>query len=89
MSHPKDKRERFLVGKNLGEKRVSGYFGRAAGFRSEKERIDFLEKNAQQRRNTTKPCSCSMCGNPRRVSWSKKDKLTMQEKKFNEALMKD
>lgn len=63
MSHPKDKRERFLVGKNLGEKRVSGYFGRAAGFRSEKERIEFIEKNAQMRRDTTKLCSCFLCTN--------------------------
>jgi len=32
--------------------------------------------------NTPTPCSCDMCGNPRRTGWLKKyDKLKMQEKK--------
>ncbi len=32
--------------------------------------------------NTPVPCSCSMCGNPRRNDWqSKKECLTMQERK--------
>lgn len=40
-------------------------------------------KDQHQRRmaETRKPCSCHMCGNPRKHH---KDKLTMQEKKMNE-----
>jgi len=88
MSHPKDKRERFLIGKKLGKKRALGYYGSTAKWlTSEKERADFIEKEAQIRRDTTKLCSCIMCKNPRRANWSKKDKLTMQERKFNEFLM--
>lgn len=29
-------------------------------------------------------CSCSMCGNPRRSSWFKGERLTIQERKFYE-----
>jgi hypothetical protein len=35
------------------------------------------EKYARKRRDTRKPCSCWMCGNPRRVYGTK----TMQEQK--------
>lgn len=46
---------------------------------------DETEKEQHQKRTAEnrKPCSCHMCGNPRRHS---KDKLTMQEKRnrFNE-----
>jgi len=87
MSHPRDRRERFLIGKKLGEKRAFGYWGGASLFKNEKERAEFIEKNAQRRRDTTKLCSCSLCGNPRRVCWNKKDQITMQERKFNESLM--
>ncbi len=31
--------------------------------------------------NTPTPCSCWMCGNPRRNVWSKKECLTIQERK--------
>ena len=79
MCHPTDRRARFLIGMRKGEKRALGYWGSAAWYKSRQEREKFLERNAQIRRNTTKLCSCSMCGNPRRVAW--KDNLTMQEKK--------
>ena len=31
--------------------------------------------------HTPKQCSCEMCGNPRHHKWSKKDQLTMAERK--------
>ncbi len=84
MSHPKDRLERFLIGKRLGVKRSIGYW---SGFKwvrdkSEEGQLEFRESAAYLRRNTTKLCSCSLCGNPRRVAWKHKDKLTMQEKRF-------
>lgn len=78
MCHPTDRRARFLIGMRKGEKRALGYWGKAP-FKDEQERAKFLKTNAQIRRDTTKLCSCSMCGNPRKVAW--KDTLTMQEKK--------
>ena len=86
MSHPSNKLERFLLGKHKGEKRSKGYWN---GFLFEKDvnkRREKLKEDSKIRRNTTKLCSCSMCGNPRRKSW--KDKLTLQEKKFFESLEK-
>lgn len=77
MSYPKNKRERFLIGKHKGIRRA---LGEMDGFSSK----EYFERWAYLRRNTTKLCSCSMCGNPRRKAW--KDKLTMQEKKFFESL---
>lgn len=77
MSHPRDRRERFLKGKHLGEKRAFGEFG-ACKYLSKEE----MERFAYQRRNTTKICSCSMCGNPRRKSWKTKNKLTLQELRY-------
>jgi hypothetical protein len=90
MSHPTNRRERFLVGKKLGEKRAFGYWG---GFKrnngwshlSDAEILEHKKVASYKRRDTTKLCSCSMCGNPRRVAWKNKSKLTMQEIKFNEA----
>jgi len=94
MSYPKNKRERFLIGKRKGEKRSYLYWNgytnwfdlpdffykkspRTKGIEySEKKRL--LEKSKQLRRNTTKLCSCSMCGNPRKYL----NELTLQEKKF-------
>ena len=75
MSHPKDRRHRFLIGKALGEKRAVGYWSGSLLW------AEFNERAAYLRRNTTKLCSCSMCGNPRRLL---KDKLTRQEIKANE-----
>ena len=79
MSHPKDRYERFLISKKLGEKRSKGYWVGSPKIQRDQE---FMERAAYMRRNTTVMCSCAMCGNPRRKSW--KDKLTMQELKFEE-----
>jgi len=84
MSHPTDRRERFLIGKKLGEKRAWGYWNGFYWIKDPEVRERDLEVAAFKRRDTTKLCSCSMCGNPRRKAWKGKDKLTMQELKFNE-----
>jgi hypothetical protein len=85
MSHPKDRRHRFLIGKKKGEERGYRYWNGMKGLIYKNQpRDEVLERAFYLRRNTTKLCSCSMCGNPRRVAW--KDKLTMQEKKFFESL---
>ena len=45
---------------------------------------DFKEKKKYIRSmvNTRKPCSCSMCGNPRRNKWESNDsRITRQEKR--------
>jgi hypothetical protein len=83
MSHPVNRKDRFLRGKFKGEKRAKGYWNGFLHIHDAEKRKEFLEKNARSRRNTTKLCSCAMCGNPRRVSW--KNKLTMQERKFFES----
>ena len=78
--HPNDRRHRFLISVCHGIRRAKG---EVLGIR---DRDDYLEKWAARHRNTTKLCSCSMCGNPRRKAWKGKDKLTMQEKKFFESM---
>jgi hypothetical protein len=45
------------------------------------EKLKYLEKSKQLRRNTTKLCSCRMCGNPRKYF----DEPTLQEKKNMQA----
>lgn len=70
MSHPKNRLERFLTGKNKGLRRGIGYWNgfldeRKKGNQEEAQRL--LEGNARIRRNTTKLCSCPLCGNPRKI----------------------
>jgi hypothetical protein len=86
MSHPVNKRERFFIGDNKAKRRFYGETGtwKSPKEWTEKERRTWTKKGIARRRKTTKLCSCSMCGNPRRKSW--KDKFTMQEKKFFESL---
>ena len=81
MSHPTNRRERFLIGKKLGEKRAFGHYMGSPALHGDPEVMRSAE---YLRRDTTKLCSCSMCGNPRRKSW--KDKLTLQEKRFNKSI---
>jgi hypothetical protein len=74
MSHPVDRRERFLTGVKKGSHR-------ACGLLSSLERIknpDLAEKFSQKLRKTTKLCSCSMCGNPRKYF----DEDTIQQKRY-------
>ncbi len=39
------------------------------------------DKEIGRRAHTPQPCSCDMCGNPRHHKSSKKDQLTIQEKR--------
>jgi len=84
MLYPKNKRERFIIGDNKAKRRFYGETATLSSTESSEEKRIWREKGIAKRRKTTKLCSCSMCGNPRRKSW--KDKLTMQEKKFFERL---
>ena len=82
MSHPKNKKERFLIGKRKGLKRVSLWY--MNGYTKEK-RKELEEEGSRAYRNSTKTCSCYMCRNPRRNSWApKKERITIQERKQNE-----
>lgn len=71
MSHPLNKRERFLIGVRKSVKRADGYWGYTS-------QLKWLQRHRYLRRDTTKLCSCMMCGNPRK--WY--NEKTLQEKKF-------
>jgi hypothetical protein len=45
--------------------------------------IDYIETARSFYVNTPKACSCWMCGNSRRQSWKLKEKLTIQELRYN------
>lgn len=78
MSHPRNKRERFLIGKHKGEKRAEGLL--------ESRTCRWFVETSRALRNTTSLCSCHMCGNPRHSVYSKGDtRLTMQERKSKAA----
>ena len=76
MSHPKNKRERFLLGDNKGKKRADIY----VSHNPIKDK-SYTQKIRQELRNTTKPCSCAMCGNPRKFFNEK----TLQEKRIEDS----
>ena len=78
MSHPRDRRERFLIGKRKGWKRAKGMFAGSRWIVTE-EASEIIEHHAKRMRDTGKRCSCSMCCNPRRHG-----EKTMQELKFEE-----
>ena len=81
MSHPKNKRERFQIGKRKGVKRALGMAWPVG------QSEEWFLSTSRFLRNTTKTCNCSICINPRRSGWSKaKEKLTLQELKFLESL---
>jgi hypothetical protein len=81
MSHPKNRRERFLKGKHLGEKRAFGMFSEK--FRQESP--ESFAKWSHRYRDTTKVCGKACCANPRHNGWNPgKSGLTMQELKVNE-----
>lgn len=64
--HPKNKQARKRIGITKGIKRTKGI-------------KNSLDPHADKRhRDTTKLCSCYMCGNPRHKS---KERLTIQERK--------
>jgi len=71
--HPENKRDRFVKGDKKGKKRVKGMMSKDP---------KFVERNIKLHRDTTKLCSCAMCGNPRKHLKTKK---TTQEIKQQES----
>jgi hypothetical protein len=95
MSHPRNRLERRVIGYCHGVRRSYGYwpegtrvFNISAGTRLPEEKMkEWRDRHIGLLKDTTKLCSCSMCGNPRRADYSKgKSRLTMPERK---ALDKD
>lgn len=76
MPHPRNRRERFLIGQRKGEKRARAV---GHGF-SEPPSGPWFMTTSVRLRKTTKLCSCYMCGNPRKFY----KELTMQEKRIGE-----
>lgn len=74
MSHPCNRLERRNIGEVRCKKRVYLFLTE----KEAKERPDLLKYWSRRHRNTTKTCSCSMCGNPRKFYNQK----TMQEIKY-------
>ena len=66
MSHPHDKRERFLLSDSKGKRRLKSYMPMLRGPNGSLSAESFLKKEGRKRRDTTKQCSCAMCGNPRK-----------------------
>jgi len=85
MSHPKNRRDRFIIGNKKARKRVSMWFNCQLWQREgEARRVEALEAQFVRHRDTTKRCGRACCTNPRHNGY--KDRLTMQEKKFEESL---
>jgi hypothetical protein len=84
MSHPTNRLERFLIGKNHGIRRAVGFCAGDSSVR-DTEFLKHIQVKSRLLRNTTKLCNCSMCRNPRKSAWKGKDKLTLQEKKMLQA----
>ena len=80
--HPVNKHDRFKTGVLKGKRRAKFVMGDRQFYKSEEEYQEFKTRQERAHRNTSKICSCEMCGNPRRSEWApKRDKLTMQERK--------
>lgn len=80
MSHPRNRLERFVIGNTKGKKRGEGYW-KNCNFKDLIEKERFLKLATAKRRNTTKLCSCYMCGNQRKIYG-----YTLQEKRFESSL---
>jgi putative IMPACT (imprinted ancient) family translation regulator len=79
MSHPNNRRERFLVGKRKSYNRVFLFY--CCDLHTKDELREMIERNSRHHRDTTKICSAvRCCGNPR-----KRGELTMQELRFFES----
>ena len=77
MAHPRNKRERFLIGNRKGIARSDGYWNNYQGISWTEEAV---KVGRYKRRNTTKLCSCVMCGNDRKHFGM----ITMQEQRHDE-----
>ena len=80
MSHPKNKRDRFLVGKRKGFKRVIQWFEVGYTYKTIEERNEVRERFAKHHRDTTKICGRRCCANPRKHE----KQITLQERSFLE-----
>ena len=80
MSHPENKRERFLCGKRKGSKRVKLFAVISNNYKTKEEVAEALEKFSRYQRDTTKLCGKRCCANPRKHE----KEITLQEKKFAE-----
>lgn len=81
MSHPVNRRERFLFGQHKGEKRAFGLFSK----KYRREHPEAYIKWARRYRDLTKKCD-TCCANPRHNGWNPgKQGLTRQELKFKDA----
>lgn len=58
--HPLNKRERFLISKNKGKRRANLLLNDCTN------KDSVIERHSRLLRNTTKLCSCPMCGNARK-----------------------
>lgn len=78
MSHPKNRRDRFLKGYHHGLRRIKYYLG-------EHNDPEWVENYTRRLRQTGKSCSCVMCGNPRK--WYRVK--TLQERREDEKYSKE
>jgi len=76
MSHPKNKLERFEVGVAKSKNRVMFFLS----YRSSSITKEFLSIWSRKFRNTTKKCSCVMCGNARKFN----NELSIQEIRYGQ-----
>jgi hypothetical protein len=84
MSHPGNRLERFVIGDTKGKRRGAGYWDSYRWIKDPNEREKAIHLAAARRRNTTKLCSCAMCGNQRRLYG-----LSMQEIKNRDSSLTD
>lgn len=73
MSHPVNRKERFLVGVKKSKKRVVNFYSQLTKL----QHPEWVTKSERRHRHTTKLCSCMGCGNPRKYF----DEKTIQEKR--------
>jgi hypothetical protein len=79
-----EKRQRRRRDKVRMKARSRWIYGRIKSTRygwDESEYLDWL-KRCERWADNIKVCSCSGCGNPRRSGWNKKERITMQERRF-------
>ena len=63
--HPHNKHERGEIGNRKGFKRARRYWNNFRWMKDRDKAEEFIKESAQHRKNTTKLCSCSICGNER------------------------
>lgn len=77
MSHPENKRDRFLLGMYKGISRARG-LSRIRTISPDPRPGESFVRESYRHRDTTKTCGCVMCQNPRRAY----NKKTIQERRI-------